>query len=688
MKGNGEASSTPTAMPASPAASSLKAPAVQAVTATSTAADASKLPAAAVTDDPQDLSDYDLMAILPGLGWDVVTFGLMVITARFSKVEESFNMQAVHDLLAYGVPRLQLFDHLEFPGVVPRTFHAAFAVSTIAGPAVNAFSSAAKDNFDMPLALYMTRFAVALLVVVSLRAVREVVRRIYGASPASWFALLGLSEFHLIFWGSRTIPNTFALVLSNLVVAFWIDNFKPYGMKEVRERNRERSVFGAPPLSLDRERDRKARMKTVATAPPKPTEKGDLDLPTILMIAIAVYATLVHRLELAAVFAPIFLIELYRGRLRLFSLATVITVAAAASIASTVIIDSYMWRRKDLWPEAESFFFNILEGRSQEYGVSPFYTYFLLMVPRIAPVAYLLSFYAAWVDARARLILIPAVFHVAVMSLVGHKEWRFVFYVVPLFNIAGGLGAARIYRLARGVLQYTVTTSKETVEKVDKDGKKTTATETTTTTTRRRLPFSRFHRFVAAPGLLFALILAFVASEAMLQISAVNYPGGVALEQANFIITVPSYYDDDDTAPPIEYPHIHLDTFVASTGATRFGEFKRSEGWRYSKKEGLESPQDYIDSGFTHLVTSTPDFHLAGSGVDHWRIVGHVRGLDYARPFSTAELYDWLSTSATSVLSGKLAWAPRRLVFGVPIPVHVSTAPKAYLLESTTYKSK
>lgn len=43
------------------------------------------------------------------------------VLCPFTKVEESFNVQAFHDIIKYGISKhIPHYDHLVFSGVVPR----------------------------------------------------------------------------------------------------------------------------------------------------------------------------------------------------------------------------------------------------------------------------------------------------------------------------------------------------------------------------------------------------------------------------------------------------------------------------------------------------------------------------------------------------------------------------------------
>lgn len=46
----------------------------------------------------------------------------------------------------------------------------------------------------------------------------------------------------------------------------------------------------------------------------------------------------------------------------------------------------------------------------------------------------------AALDHRIRSMLVAPLVFVAVLSALGHKEWRFIIYVVPLTNIAAARG--------------------------------------------------------------------------------------------------------------------------------------------------------------------------------------------------------------------------------------------------------
>ncbi len=53
--------------------------------------------------------------------------------------------------------------------------------------------------------------------------------------------------------------------------------------------------------------------------------------------------------------------------------------------------------------------------------------------------------YGFYRDPRIRSLVRPAIGFVFLMSFIGHKEWRFIVYVVPMLNIAAAHGAQVAY---------------------------------------------------------------------------------------------------------------------------------------------------------------------------------------------------------------------------------------------------
>uniref|UniRef100_A0A182YQX0 Mannosyltransferase n=1 Tax=Anopheles stephensi TaxID=30069 RepID=A0A182YQX0_ANOST len=110
----------------------------------------------------------------------------------FTKVEESFNLQAIHDLL-YHRTNLTEYDHHEFPGVVPRTF---------LGPLFITF-------LVTPIATLLEMF--------------EINKFWFGVTVGVWFMLITATQFHFMFYMSRPLPNIMALPLVLLAIDYWLN---------------------------------------------------------------------------------------------------------------------------------------------------------------------------------------------------------------------------------------------------------------------------------------------------------------------------------------------------------------------------------------------------------------------------------------------------------------------------------
>ncbi|KAI2465052.1 glycosyltransferase family 22 protein [Annulohypoxylon bovei var. microspora] len=326
-----------------------------------------------------------------------------LLVAPYTKVEESFNIQATHDVLVYGMPitnayqRLSsMYDHFDFPGAVPRTFIGPVLLTGFGQPII------ALVGFQY--AQLVVRGLLGLFNAWALVVFKVNVERTFGRPTARWYALLQLSQFHVMFYASRTLPNMFAFGLTTLAFS---------------------QLMGEPNKQTQVWRYRRA-------------------------IANLTMATAVFRSELAILLITTTLYGLVRFHISLRRIIPTFIVIFIASLLFTIPIDSYFWQ-KPLWPELWGFYYNAVLGSSSEWGVSPWHYYFTSAIPKILtnPLSTVVLIpYALWNDGtrhKALPLVIPSLLFVAIYSLQPHKEARFIFYVAPPLTAAAAIAANYIF---------------------------------------------------------------------------------------------------------------------------------------------------------------------------------------------------------------------------------------------------
>merc|ERR1711935_13061 len=432
-----------------------------------------------------------------------LTFATVILAyaavAPFTKVEESFNVQAMHDWL-YTDP-LDNFDHITFPGVVPRTSVPAF----ITAACVSAF------RYVLPKChmLLLCRFAIGLASALSLGAITRRVNVHFGRRVAVIFVLLTCSQPHLMFYASRPLPNTMALPLVLLALSYY-------------------------PLST-------------RVAP---------------FICLSAFSILIVRSELCLLMGAYLLWGLVNREITFPQLIINGAAATVAALACTVPFDSFFWRRL-MWPEGVVFQFNALQGRSQEWGVLPFWWYFESALPR-APLLGLLFLPFGLGQRATTRILAPALFFIFIYSFNGHKELRFILYAIPMINIVAAVGLERLWQwLAKWkTLGYLVITG--------------------------------------------ILCVNLVASLLFVIVSSLNYPGGVAFAHLHQHLPCDKFNVS-----------VHITNLAAQTGVTRFGE--ECKEWTYDKSEGV-SIDELAQSDFTHLIVENKEETVYGL-TERYRLV-------------------------------------------------------------------
>lgn len=464
----------------------------------------------------------------------LVSFHLVI--SPFTKVEESFNIQAIHDILKFGIFPLETidnYDHKQFPGVVPRTFLGSLVVAGLAKP-ILLLSSAFGFEIEGYELQKLVRAVLGLVNVLMLIRLRDSINKITFSDKKSkrkgligfWYTTLLLSQFHLLYYSSRTLPNFIALPLVNFSLSKII--------------------------------------------------QGDLSGLTWLA-----FTGIVFRLEVGLFGLIIAIVSsLGFGQSNIFGNIIYLAMGTLLGRFTSFCIDSYFWGRP-LIPEIDSFIFNIVQGKSTEWGTEPWDTYFKKYLFQLfrPPVILMLAIPGLINDpandgtkfgdkksvphpARysLRILFISSILFIAAMSFQPHKEWRFIVYTIPIFTLQAANGVTNIcQKWGLSVLNKVLI-------------------------------------FIIGANVIISSLL----SLHMGYISSFNYPGGDALQFTNNYIL--ENYKNETVS-------VHMDVPACMTGITRFGELDGKFA-SYDKSE-----QDFDITNYDIIIThnEVPNWELLHS---------------------------------------------------------------------------
>ena len=348
-----------------------------------------------------------------------VTVLVHLVFSPSTKVEESFGLQATHDILTYGIPwfsgnqtTIDQYDHVEFSGSVPRTFVGPLALAGASWPFIRLWK-----DIDRQV---IVRGVLGLFNSICLLWFRSGVVDVFGRGSGNWFVIFTASQFHLMYYASRTLPNFFAFGLTTI------------------------ALHDLLPLSTNLHSEPSMRRYHHAL---------------MLLTAVGV----VFRSELALLLGSHTLYLLIQRRIEADPLEDILPfglVGALIGLGISVPIDSYFWQKRPIWPELTGFLYNFLAGKSSDWGVSPFYYYFTSSIPRLLfnPITYNLcipiTFAVPSLRKKMRDILFPNLFFVFLYSFQPHKEWRFIVYIIPPVTAVVSAGASWIWTRRRKSLVY------------------------------------------------------------------------------------------------------------------------------------------------------------------------------------------------------------------------------------------
>jgi len=514
-------------------------------------------------------------------------FGL--IMCPYSKVEESFQLQATHDLYYHGIgyavreqclrvwnnttsSTILPYDHLQYPGVVPRTFTGPLVLSFLCQVLLLPFSI---FNIDVSpnLVQFVARFCLLSFNLFGWIRLAYTIDRISLVSPmsllpktnigmteGSWLLLITACQFHIPYYSSRMLPNTFAMVIVLQSYSYWLEK----------------------------------KIRTAA--------------------AFIVFGTTVFRCDLLLLLGSMGLSWIFQRELSISDALKVGILTGILSLVLSASLDSLLWQRL-IWPEGEVFYFNTILGKSKDWGVSPWHWYFTSALPKamlltlflvplsmcriveniattekkwrrlpnIAKEKYDRRYELFWVDNLWLRYIIPIFGFIVLYSFLGHKEMRFIFPALPILNLGAAIGMSKLTQIA--FPSRLINKDKEHF-------------------------VSWAGRIGFACGLI-SIGLTLFGSLIFVFVSKENYSGGDALRELSLHIKNVVSTSEDNVLEKLS-PHVHIDVAAAMSGVSLFGQRAAQVTtpnieWTFSK-DGYETRNSALGQAsgyeqFTHLLS-------------------------------------------------------------------------------------
>ncbi|EED24542.1 alpha-1,6-mannosyltransferase subunit (Ecm39), putative [Talaromyces stipitatus ATCC 10500] len=516
-----------------------------------------------------------------------------LFASPYTKVEESFHIQATHDILTYGIPSpfhlnqtsiaekfRSEYDHFSFPGAVPRTFIGALGLASASWPVVWFF-----ENVDRQV---LVRAILGLFNALSLIVYARGIQVSFGNMTAYWYLVFQASQFHLAYYASRTLSNMFAFGITTIALRLLLPEPDTSGAKSTKSSESSKS--------------------TKPTKVTKPTTSPSYTRYRLALILFTI-AGIIFRSELALLLATNTIYFFLTRRIRIWQdILPAGIIGLLIGLTATVTTDSYFWQEFPLWPEFSAFKFNVVSGQSSAWGVDPWYFYFASAIPRLLlnPLTWLVCIpvsLIAGTTRRASLsLLVPSLSFVAVYSFQPHKEWRFIIYIIPALTAAAAQGAADIWA---------------------KRGK------------------SIIYRLLSLSLVLSTLGSFLFSTFVLLPISSANYPGAQAIQRV--------HSHGQGTQPRIA---LYMGNLACQTGVTRFLQHSQNLTSANTNEEDVLDTEWVYDKTEDPVLKYTPEFwdnidyalmedhefeELKASSLDpeSWKIIDTITGFGGFRLIKT-----------------------------------------------------